>query len=434
MRRELGQQPFGGLLPGGDQLRLDAERADRVSGGLADTGDLDAAEVPGVQPVLGELLPDRPDGVHRGEDHPGVPAVDQALDRPLHLGRGARRLDRDRRHLARDRPVRAQPGTHRAGLLLGPGDEHLPAVQRPVLPPAQLVPLADALADGEHHPAGKAERRRDERVDGRRGRVLGVPGAVAGHPDAGGAVDPGGEQAVTDRGQVAGVHGERERAPADGRGQRVEVQRGDVLDVGGGADARQRHARVRGDTLRLADARDHLEVRGGTRDRLHLLDHRVVAERVTGDQVHRVLSGAGGRDQHLRHVSRHTLRRGELGVGPGLGTDGVEQRLGDSPVVHHLVGVHQGVVRPAGQQARVAGTSPDERDAADGLTGAGHSVLPNCWVLGPACPSRPRIESAPRSRSSAASALPISAASAGVPVRDSRRSREPSGLITAPRR
>ena len=114
---------------------------------------------------------------------PGVPAVDQALDRPLHLRRGARRLDRDGRHLARDRPVRAQPRAHRAGLLLGPRDEHLPAVQRAVLPPAQLVALADAGADGEHHPAGEAERGGDEAVHGRRGGVLRLAGAVAGHRD-----------------------------------------------------------------------------------------------------------------------------------------------------------------------------------------------------------------------------------------------------------
>ena len=239
-------RPFGGLLPGGHQLRLDAEGAHRVGGRLTDTGDLDAAEVPGVQPVLGELLPDRPDRVDRGEDHPGVPAVDQALDRPLHLGRGARRLDRDRRHLARDRAVRAQPGAHRAGLLLGPGHEHLPAVQRAVLPPAQLVPLADALADGEHHPAGEAERRRDEAVHGRRGGVLRSrrcrrrsprPPVVPSTP----AASRPSRTAARSPASTASASEPRPTAAASASKSSVA----DVVDVGGGAYARQRHARRR---------------------------------------------------------------------------------------------------------------------------------------------------------------------------------------------
>ena len=76
---------------------------------LADRGDLDPGEGPRVQAVLLELLPDRADRVHRGERDPLVPAGDQALDRPLHLLRGARRLDRDGRHLLRHRAVGAQP-------------------------------------------------------------------------------------------------------------------------------------------------------------------------------------------------------------------------------------------------------------------------------------------------------------------------------------
>ena len=63
VRRELGQQALGGLLAGRDQLGLDAEGAHRLGGRLADAGDLDAAEVAGVEAVLGELLPDRADGV-----------------------------------------------------------------------------------------------------------------------------------------------------------------------------------------------------------------------------------------------------------------------------------------------------------------------------------------------------------------------------------
>ena len=49
VRRELGQQALAGLLLGRDQLGLDAEVANRVGGRLTDTGDLDAAEVTGVE-------------------------------------------------------------------------------------------------------------------------------------------------------------------------------------------------------------------------------------------------------------------------------------------------------------------------------------------------------------------------------------------------
>ena len=136
-------RPSEDCSPDGHQLRLDAERAHRVRGRLADAGDLHAGEGARVQPELVELLPHRAHRVGRGEHDPLVPAGDQALDRPLHLGRGARRLDRDGRHLDRHRAVRPQPLAHRAGLLLGPRDQHLPAVQRAVLPPGQPVALGD---------------------------------------------------------------------------------------------------------------------------------------------------------------------------------------------------------------------------------------------------------------------------------------------------
>ena len=84
-----------------------------------------------------------------------------------------------------------------------------------------------------------------------------VPSPVTADPVV--PVDPGGQQAVPDGGQVTGVHRERERAPADGRGERLEVQRADVVDVGGRAYAGQRHARVGGDALGLADAGHDLE-------------------------------------------------------------------------------------------------------------------------------------------------------------------------------
>ena len=208
----------------------------------------------------------------------------------------------------------------------------------------------------------------------------------------------------------------------------------DLVIVGAGfaglASAYRWHKLRPNDRVLLFDAhpifggeakQNEFEVDGGAGDGLHLLDDGVVAERVTGDEVYGRETGPGRGQQHLGDVARRAFGRAELGVGRGLGADHVEQRVGHAAVVHHVVGPDERLVRPAGEQARVAGARADERDVAGGLTGAGHSVLPN-------------KVSAPLSRRSAASAFPISAASAGVPVRDSRTAREPSGLITAPRR
>jgi hypothetical protein len=381
VRRELGQQPLAGLLAGRHQLRPDAEGPHGVGRGVTDASDLHAAEVPGVEPVLGELLPHGPYRVHGGEDDPRITPVHQPLDRPLHLRRGARRLHSDRRHLAGDRAVRAQVRTHHAGLLLGTGNEHPPAVQWTVFPPAQLVAVGDARADGQHDAPGEPERRGDEAVRGGGGRVLRVAGAVAGHRERGRAVEAGGEQPVPDGSQVARVDGERQRATVGGHRERLEVQRGHVVGVGHGAHAGQRHAGVRRHALRLADARHDLEVNGGAGDSLHLLDHGLAPERVAAHQMHRAQPGPGGGEQHLGHVARGALGRAQLRrfgplstghLGRAGGTDRLQQGLGDAAVEDDVVGRGERLVRSAGQQSRVAGAGPDERDAAGGLAGAGH--------------------------------------------------------------
>ena len=182
----------------------------------ADAGDLHAGERAGVQAELGELLPHRAHRVGRGEHHPLVAAVDQALDRALHLGGRARRLDGDGRHLLGAGAVHGQPLAHRAGLVLGPRHQHPPAVQRARLPPGQLGAQPDLGADGEHQRAVQLAG-----VGGQRGQ-RGLDGALRG----GGAV--GGDRDRRLRGhavlgQPAGHLGQvarRWRAARAGRGRR----------------------------------------------------------------------------------------------------------------------------------------------------------------------------------------------------------------------
>ncbi len=118
----------------------------RRRGHPADGGDLEPGERPGVEAELLELLPDRPDGVHRGEPDPLVAAGDQALDRLLDLVRRARRLDRDRRDDLGGRAVLDEPGDHRAGLLLRPRHEDPPAEQRLGLEPGRRLAQPGGLA------------------------------------------------------------------------------------------------------------------------------------------------------------------------------------------------------------------------------------------------------------------------------------------------
>ena len=179
--------------PDGHQVGLDAVAGDGGGGHLTDAGDLDAGERAGVQAVLLDPLADGLPRVDRGEHDPLVAALDQALDRPLHLGRRARRLDGDGRHLDRYGTVRAQLLGQRAGLLLGARDQHLPAEQRAGLVPGQLVPLLD---DGPDHDDGRAADRglggRDRALDAvERADDGALLGRRAGHGERRPACRPG---------------------------------------------------------------------------------------------------------------------------------------------------------------------------------------------------------------------------------------------------
>src|ERR1700759_5610451 len=82
VRRPLLGQALTGLLALRDQVRRDAKVLQRGRGLVPDRGHLDPVERPGVQAVLFELLPDRPDRVDRGEGHPLVAAGHQPAHRP----------------------------------------------------------------------------------------------------------------------------------------------------------------------------------------------------------------------------------------------------------------------------------------------------------------------------------------------------------------
>ena len=152
-------RPSDDCSPDGHQLGVDPEGPHPVGGGLTDAGDLHAGERAGVQTELVELLPHRAHRVGGGEHHPLEAAVDQTLDRALHLRGAARRLDGDGRHLDRQCAVADQPFAHLAGLILGARHQHGPAVQGAALPPVQLRAVGDGLADGHHQRPGQWTRR-----------------------------------------------------------------------------------------------------------------------------------------------------------------------------------------------------------------------------------------------------------------------------------
>ena len=141
------QQTGGGLLLGGDQVRAEPPAQQRLGGLVADGGYLEPGERAGVQAVVVELLPHRPDGVDGGERDPLVAAFDQAADGLVHLLRVPRRLHRDGRHLLWDGAEPAQGTRQRGSLLLGARHQHPPAEQRPGLKPGESFAQVDDLTD-----------------------------------------------------------------------------------------------------------------------------------------------------------------------------------------------------------------------------------------------------------------------------------------------
>ena len=339
---------------------------------------LTPAKCAGVEAVLGELLPHRPHRVDRGEDDPGVPAVDQALDRPLHLRRGARRLDRDGRHLdtaSRRRPAAARSSRRPAPWCAARAPSSRTAAGSPTRTACPARPTA-APTVTTTRPV-KPSAAGDEAVQ--RGRVVYwvVAGAVAGDRDRGVAVDG----PAASRPSRTACRGRRRRrsatsVPGAAAAQRVEVERVHVVDVDGGARTPQRHARVAGDAGR-PPARPGT-TSNGTAVRATACTSLTTAscgERVAGDQPDRAQARTGPRrQQHLGHVAGLALgraaprrRRGRRGPTAPAPRPARRGRTSDA-----------GRPRPARRAARRVsrpgspGPAPTKAIAADGLAGAGH--------------------------------------------------------------
>ena len=145
VRRELLRaDPRTDCSPAGHQLRLPMPNgAHRVGGGLADAGDLDAAEAARVQAVLGELLPHARTALTEVKTvHAYRPSTRPLIARSIWAGvRGG--SDRDGRHPRTGiAPYGPQPLAHRVGCSLVRGYEHLPPVTAGGSPTSRVSPVA----------------------------------------------------------------------------------------------------------------------------------------------------------------------------------------------------------------------------------------------------------------------------------------------------
>ena len=314
------------------QLRGDAEVADGLGGLLTDGGDGHTCQGAGVQAELAELLPHGVDGVDGGEDDPLVAAVDQSLDGAFHLGGTARRLHGDRRHLDRDGTVGRQPGAHRAGLGLRPGNEHVPAVEGAVLPPGVLRPARRRRPEGDDQVLrqltllGQRAGRGDNRLQGVQGDI---PGALL----AGRRVDGDGRRrrsgdAVAlelpgDRGEVGGGDGEDQRLRGGGDGGPVDPGQS-ATQVDGSVAVTGGDAVVGGQRGRTGHPGDDLELGAECGDLTQLTQHSRVIDGVAGHEAHHVDAAV----DHLDHVGGEALggevRDRQVGTG---GTGATARRV-----------------------------------------------------------------------------------------------------------
>lgn len=238
---------------------------------------------------LGELLPDRANGVGGGEHHPLEATVHQALDGPFHLSRAARRFDRDGRHLDRRGAVGDQPSLV-TGLLLGPG-QHRPAVQGAALHQVQLGTVGHRAADGDHHCTGHRAGRVGgaehvavgETAEGGLHRALRAGGARSGDDARGGLGQSVLDQRSAGLGQVRGGCGEDQRPGCGGQRRPVHF----ATHVGDGVGGTQRQARVTRHRDRGGQARHDLEHQMTAGDGVDLRGDRVDRQRVAGDQSDR---------------------------------------------------------------------------------------------------------------------------------------------------
>ncbi len=317
VRRPVLQESGRGLLAARHQVRLHTELHQRGRGLLADRGDLDAREGARVEPVLLELLADGLDGVDRGEGDPLVAARHQALDRALHLLRGARRLHGDRRHLVRHRAVGTQLVGERSGLFLRPRYEDPPAEQRLRLEPGQVLAARGGavLADHAYDGAGTLGRGQHlalledlgDRAQGRRPGPLARRGAGDRHGQRGVGLAPGAHQlGCGGRGRLQRRGDDEDPVARPGlapaarrRGPRVDEPHVRALLVA------QRDTGVRGHADGGRDTGHHLEGDPLVGAREHLVGGVAVESGVTGDGTHDPPAGACGLHDKIGRVPDH---------------------------------------------------------------------------------------------------------------------------------
>ena len=319
--REVVQQTQRGLLPARHQLRADPESTDPVGSRFADAGDLHPGERTGVQTELTKLLPHRTHRVGGGEHHPLETAIDQTLDGTFHLSGAPRRLDGYGRHLDRKRAVTRQPLAHFAGLVFGARHQDRPAVQFAALPPVQLRPAGHDLSDGDHQRSSQRTRRVGDAEGGRVGqsvqrgfdRTLLAGGAVRGHHARRGVGQLVLDQGAGRIGQMR-CSGLQDQRPGSRR-QCIPVGAYGVdAHIGNRVRRAQRQPGVARDGAGSGQAGDDLDVQVAACDGVHLGDHRVDRQRVTGHQPHHVGARTSLGGQHLGDFGGIAHRWADVGA------------------------------------------------------------------------------------------------------------------------
>ena len=354
----------------GHQVGLDTELHQRVGGVLTHGRYLQAGEGAGIEAVLLELLAHRAYGVDARETDPLEATGDQAVHRAVHLLRGARGLDRDRRDLDRDSAKTHESIEQVIGAVLGAGHEHTPAEERLDLEPRQAITLGHDLADNQDPRSGLLGRlgHDSDVVEGGDDRALLDGGATTRDDQRGLRRAAGRHERLRDRrGSVSAVEDDHRDAIA-GKGSPVDVGIGGADDVHlAAATTCEAESGVGGNAGGDADTGSDLEAhlrlaQRGSLDRERAVEHGIAAE-----QSHGVQALTCGVDDELR--ASGVIERKTLGVdGRDEASLGVDELLGQVHRVDvsddHVGGAQQGC-GAQGDQLRIAGAGSDEGDRAE---------------------------------------------------------------------
>ena len=273
----------------------------------------------------------------------------------------------------------------------GPGHHDAAAAQRGRAHARPGPPLGRAEVEGGHRSDDDGGRSRQvdggQPVQGRTGHLLAAGGPPVDDGDRGVGRAPAGHQLGGDPDPVGHPHedhqrsaGAAERLPVDAdRGRGIADMSGHHGDRGGQAAVGDRDAGRRRRREGGADAGYHLVVDPGAAQGLGLLaaapedervaalqaDHRAARPTVV-DELLVDLGLAGRPPGALAHVDELGARRRQL-----------QQFTADQPVVDDHVGPAQQLGAAQGQQPRVPGTGPDQRDAHPATPGDRSSVTPS---------------------------------------------------------